>query len=210
MQYHWAMPPVESDDTKGLALREAKLALRNRVLLARDALSPGERAARSAIIARNIETLPSFVRADTVLLTVSFRSEWDTQPLVERALEMNKTVVLPRVDARARMLELCRVTDLEAGIAPGYGGIPEPRPDSSRIAPDAIAFVLVPGVAFDRTGRRLGYGGGFYDRLLPLLPVDTPRIAAGYAMQVVPHVPAAPHDVTVDAIVTDEEIIVVG
>lgn len=202
------MPPVERDDTRGLALREAKLALRNRVLLERDTLTADARAQKSAAITRRIEALPSFARAETVLLTVSFRSEWDTQPLIERALRMEKTVVLPRVDPRARMLELCRVTDLRADIAPGYCGIPEPLPDRARVAPDMVSFVLVPGVAFDRAGRRLGYGGGFYDRLLPLVPRAAPRIAAGYALQIVPHVPAAPHDVTVDAIVTDEELIV--
>jgi 5-formyltetrahydrofolate cyclo-ligase len=203
------MPPVEPDDTRGPALREAKLALRARILLARDALSPAECTARSAAIVARIEALPSFARAQTLLLTVSFRSEWDTLPLISRALTTGRTVILPRVDPRARMLELCRIADLERDIAPGYYGIPEPLPTLTHVAPDEIGFVLVPGVAFDRSGRRLGYGGGFYDRLLPLLPSHAPRVAGAYAFQIVSHVPAAAHDITMDAIVTDEETIAV-
>ena len=209
MQYHCAMPPVEPDDARGPALRAAKLALRNRILLARDALSPAERAARSAAITARIEALPSYDQAAAVLLTLSFRSEWDTLPLISHALTAGKNVIVPRVDTRARMLELCRIRDLAHDIAPGYYGIPEPLPTMPHAAPEEIAFVLVPGVAFDRDGRRLGYGGGFYDRLLPLLPPHTPRVAGAYTLQIVPHVPAAPHDMTMDAVVTDEDTIVV-
>ena len=66
----------------------------------------------------------------------------------------------------------------------------------------------MPGVTFDRTGRRLGYGGGYYDRLLPLLPAQAPRIAGAFHVQIVERVPAGPHDMTVDAIVTEAETVV--
>jgi 5-formyltetrahydrofolate cyclo-ligase len=86
--------------------------------------------------------------------------------------------------------------------------IPEPRPIQPRVRRDAIEFVLVPGVAFDLAGRRLGYGGGYYDRLLPLLSRDATRIAGAFDLQIVDRVPAGPHDITVDAIVTPSEMIV--
>jgi len=73
---------------------------------------------------------------------------------------------------------------------------------------DAIEFVLVPGVAFDLAGHRLGYGGGYYDRLLPMLPPHAVRVAGAFEIQIVDRVPAAPHDVAVDAIVTESRIVV--
>jgi len=209
MQYHRGMATDHRADAKGIALREAKLALRNRVLLARDALAPDERARCTEAIVARIAALPSFVAAHAVLLTLAFRSEWATIPLIERALDARKEVVLPRVNVDARMLQLHRIADPALDIEPGYRGIPEPRAACPVIAPARIDWVLVPGVAFDREGRRLGYGGGFYDRLLPLIGSHAARIAGAYAIQIVDHVPSAPHDATVDAIVTEHETIIV-
>jgi 5-formyltetrahydrofolate cyclo-ligase len=99
------------------------------------------------------------------------------------------------------------VRDIDVDTAPGHRGIPEPRPDVSRVTVEAIDWVLVPGVAFDLAGGRLGYGGGFYDRLLPLLRPGTPRIAGAFDAQVVAHLPAAPHDLPVDCIVTETRMV---
>ncbi|MEO5699839.1 MAG: 5-formyltetrahydrofolate cyclo-ligase [Casimicrobiaceae bacterium] len=187
------------------ALHEAKLALRNRIVAARDALDAATRASAAAAIAARILALPSYQSAQTVLLTLAFRSEWNTRPLLDHALATGKTVLLPRVDVAARMLVLHRVRDLDTDVGPGYQAIPEPRPGCAAVAPGEVDWVLVPGVAFDRNGRRLGYGGGFYDRLLPLVPARAARVAGAYGLQVVEEVPAAPHDVAIDALVTQHE-----
>jgi len=151
--------------------------------------------------------LPSFATARTLLVTLPFRSEWDTTRLARLALEQGKTVAVPRVDASARVLNLHSIADLGVDVAPGWGGIPEPRDYRERIDPEAIDWILVPGLAFDRSGRRLGYGGGYYDRLLPLIPASAARVAGAYDLQLVPRVPAAPHDLLVDCIVTPSEIV---
>jgi 5-formyltetrahydrofolate cyclo-ligase len=101
------------------------------------------------------------------------------------------------------MLELHALADPAADLAPGYQGIPEPRAHCPPVAPGAIDWVLVPGVAYDGAGRRLGYGGGYYDRLLPLVPPGAARVAGAFDAQLVARVPSAPHDLTVDTIVTD-------
>lgn len=204
------MSPADPEHAKGVALREAKLALRSRILLARDALTPEERSRASDAITARLTALPAFERASTVLLTLAFRSEWNTMPLIVHALSLGKTVALPRVDTNARMLELHRVLDPAEDVDAGYRGIPEPRASCPVIAPASVEWVLVPGVAFDRQGRRLGYGGGFYDRLLPLVATGTPRVAAAYSVQLVDRVPSAPHDMTVDTIVTETETITIG
>jgi 5-formyltetrahydrofolate cyclo-ligase len=192
----------------GPALRDAKRAMRQALLATRDRLAAATRAEASAEIARRIAALDSFAAARTLLLTLPFRSEWDTMALVRTALSLGKAVVLPRVDVATRMLELRAIGDPAADVVRGYQGIPEPRDTCAHVAPAVVDWVLVPGVGFDASGRRLGYGGGFYDRLLPLLAAATPRIAGAFECQVVARVPAAPHDLRVDAIATEARVIV--
>jgi 5-formyltetrahydrofolate cyclo-ligase len=197
-QSSFAHPPPPAD-----SLREAKRALRERVLAARDRTPIEFRAAASAMIGRALARRDDFAAASTVLLTLPFGSEWDSMWLLITALERGKTVVLPRVNAVARTLELCRLSEPSSDIVPGYRGIPEPQPHCTLVAADAIDWVLVPGVAFDIAGHRLGYGGGYYDRLLPQLRSDAARVAGGYEIQLVDRVPTAPHDMPVQALATE-------
>ena len=199
-------PPVLA----GHALHGAKRALRDRVIAARDAIEAGERDAGSRAIAQRIAALPSFAGARCVLLTLPFRSEWNTRPLVESSIARGATVALPRVNLQTRMLELFRVEDPDADVEAGYRGILEPRPSLRRIGVQEVGWVLVPGVAFDASGRRLGYGGGYYDRLLALLAPEVPKIAGAFDAQVVAEIPAAPHDLRVDAIATPTRMLTVA
>lgn len=187
----------------GGALREVKQALRERVLARRDALAADVRAGAARAITARIAAMPSFAAAHTLLMTLPFRNEWDTRPLIEAARAAGKRVVLPRVDESMRMLELFEVTDLARDVRPGYRGIDEPCAHCAPVAAASIDWVLVPGVAFDPACRRLGYGGGFYDRLLPLVPAEAPRVSGAFDVQIVERVPAAPHDIAVDTIVTE-------
>jgi 5-formyltetrahydrofolate cyclo-ligase len=191
----------------GAALRDAKRAIRERVLATRDALPARQREAASEKIVERLIALPSFLAARTIFVTIPFRNEWDSRLLAERALTLGKTLASPRVNLQSRMLSLHRVCDLSIDLAPGYRGIPEPTTLCPAVAIDEIEWLLVPGVAFDVHGRRLGYGGGYYDRLLPLLPRTAPRIAGAFEAQLVDEVPAAPHDLSVDLIVTEARIV---
>ena len=202
------MPHDRTAAPVGAPLREAKQAMRARVAALRDALDPAWRAQASEALVQRIATLPSFVAARTVLLTAPFRSEWNARPLIERALVEGKTVALPRVDEPARMLVLCRIRDVARDIMLGWRGLPEPVPGCTHVPVEAIDWVLVPGVAFDRGGARIGYGGGYYDRLLPLLPASAPRVAGAFSVQIVDEVPAAPHDITMDTVVTEHGVVV--
>jgi 5-formyltetrahydrofolate cyclo-ligase len=186
-----------------VGLREAKRSVRERILRARDAMPAHLRMAGSAAITATLSGRSDFIAARVVLLTLPFGSEWDTRLLLSTALAQGKTVAVPRVNQERRMLEIHAVCDAAREIAPGYRGIPEPRADCPPVAVATIDWVLVPGVAFDAEGRRVGYGGGYYDRLLPLLETGAARVAGAFELQVVEHVPAAPHDTAVDAIVTE-------
>ena len=133
---------------QGAALRDAKLALRLQVLAARDALPPEVHDAASVAISDRVLAVPEFIRAKVVLLTLPFRSEWDTLPLVRAALAAGKTVAAPRVDTKTRMLDLHAITEPGRDVAAGHRGVPEPGLHCPRIDRAAVDFVLVPGVAF--------------------------------------------------------------
>lgn len=184
-------------------LLDAKQTMRGRVLRDRDAMPLAQRAKASASIAAALSSRHDFARSATVLLTLPFGSEWDTRALVAEALAGAKTVALPRVNLSTRMLDVCAIARLERDAAPGYRGILEPGAHCALLDLASIDWVLVPGVAFDAGGGRIGYGGGYYDRLLPLLRADARRIAGAFELQLVDCVPAASHDLAVEAIVTE-------
>jgi 5-formyltetrahydrofolate cyclo-ligase len=208
IRYHRPMASdPDAQAAHGSALREAKQALRARVVAARNAIDAWVHAADSTRIADRLAGLPAFAAARTILVTLPFGSEWNVRPLVERALRQGKVVAVPRVDASAKMLVLHAIRDLGRDIAAGFRAIPEPLSSTPVVVPEAVDFVLVPGVAFDAQGRRLGYGGGYYDRLLPLCRRDAFRAAGAFAVQVVETVPTGPHDARVDAIATPDALI---
>jgi 5,10-methenyltetrahydrofolate synthetase len=187
--------------------RDAKRRLREQVLRARDALAPARRASLGEEIVASLVAREDFRVARTVLLSLAFRSEWQTRPLFSTGIALGKTVVAPRVNRESRMLELYAVDDLSRDVGTGYLGIDEPLPHCPSVNPGAIDWVLVPGVAFDLSGHRIGYGGGYYDRL-PVLRRDARRIAGAFELQIIERVPAAAHDLQVDAIVTEARTVV--
>jgi 5,10-methenyltetrahydrofolate synthetase len=185
----------------------AKAELRRHILARRDALAPEQRVSLSAAIFQTIRALPAFATARVVLAYSSFGSEPPTGPFLEAVLEGGKALVLPRVDRANRRLALHRVTALRTDLRPGVWGIQEPDP--ARCPPvgiEVIDFALVPGVVFDVEGGRIGYGAGYYDRLLAECAPGTALVAAAFELQVVDAVPMAAHDRRVDRVVTEHRI----
>jgi 5,10-methenyltetrahydrofolate synthetase len=183
----------------------AKAAMRREILVRRDALDPTVRGRLSEAALAHAQALDAFRRARAVLAYASFGSELDTRLLLRLVLASGRTLVLPRVDREARRLVLHEVRDLDADLQPGTWGIPEPSPARCRLAAAAgIDFVLVPGLVFDPDGGRIGYGAGYYDRLLGAWPAPAPPlVAAAFDLQVVPAVPVLPTDRRVDVVVTE-------
>lgn len=146
--------------------------------------------------------------SNTILLYMDFRNEVMTQPLITELWKLGKRVVIPRVNEDTNELDLYAIEAFSDMVLSSFGIL---EPDAS-IPPNTSAqdidLVLAPGVCFDRRGYRMGYGGGFYDKLLPKLRQDCQIHALAFDMQLVDEVPTEPHDVRLNGIVTEKEWIV--
>ncbi len=168
-------------------------------------MDSGARNAMSRDIMREVSNLASYRRARTVLAYAGFGSELQTGDFLRRTLDLGKTLLLPRVNRETKSLDIYEVKDLERDLESGTWGIREPNPGICSPADiRAVDFVLVPGVAFDSRGGRLGYGAGFYDRLLANRPSQAWLVAGAFEIQMIEHVPMQERDVPVDVIVTEQ------
>jgi 5-formyltetrahydrofolate cyclo-ligase len=184
-------------------LKRAKRALRRDVIARRDALHQHDRAAASLVIADRVVAMPETREAGSAMAFWSFGSEVDTAPLVERWVSEGKIVALPRVEG-SDVVPVAFVpgdptTETPFGAMEPAGGRP--------LDPSGLDLVIVPGVAFDRSGNRVGYGAGYYDRLLGRTRPGVPAVAIAFALQIVSAVPTGRTDRRVDAIVTETESI---
>ncbi len=172
----------------------------------RDKSDPTWRAEASKRIADFAFHHPSVAQSRNISIFVGREPEVDTAPLIGMILRSKRFAMIPRVEQGSDRLALHRVTDFPRGFAPGAFGILEPQPE---IYPDVVLapeidLTFVPGLAFDRAGHRLGYGKGYYDRLLAQSPKCV-KIGLGFSFQIVERLPSESHDIRLDGVVTEKE-----
>jgi len=163
-------------------------------------MAPAARAQAAAQARALLEKQTRWQAAKTILFFAPHREELDVWPLLESALALGKTIVLPRFDAAANGYVSCQIKNLVTDITPGQFGIREPRSSCAVVPLNWLDFVLVPGVAFDLHGRRLGRGQGYYDQILPAVRGTTCGVA--FDEQIVSEVPVGPHDVSFGCLLT--------
>lgn len=161
------------------------------------------RAAGLRVVAQ-VVAMKSFQAAETVFLFLALQREIDVDPLVEEALDLGKSVVVPRITVGGARMEAVRFYDFE-DVMPGTMGIREPI-GFEVVSPHAIDWILVPGVAFDAGGGRLGQGGGYYDAFLQGLGHRPRAVGVGYESQLVDAVPVEAHDQKIDGLVTETRL----
>lgn len=191
-----------------------KQTLRKRLIPLREQLSADTRAAHSAKILERLLQLPQYQQAGTVLGYMNIGAEFASELWVQQVLADGKKLALPKVNRHTNQLDLYWVDDLENQLAPGLWGIREPVGERcERLGTlNEVEFALLPGVAFGRNGARLGYGGGYYDKLLASPPggriKNFPALAAAaFALQIVEQLPQEETDVKVEWVITEQEII---
>lgn len=197
-----AVTPLSDAQLHAQGLQESKAALRETILARRDAADEASRRESARIVTRRLAAMPAYRSAKLIAAYASFGSELDTAEFLAMALADGRQLLLPRINRARRILELRAVNNLDADLVTGVWGIREPSERCPVMPLDHIDFMLVPGVAFTAQGARLGYGGGFYDRLLALLDRRVVRVAAAFDLQLVDHLPEASHDQRVDQIMT--------
>lgn len=190
-----------------------KQILRQQVLAARCQMAPAEVAEKSKRIIERLLELPQYTKANTILTYVDFRNEVLTGHFITQALQAGKRITVPLVNRSEKLIIPCAVENFPGDLVPGTYGIKEPAPDKVRPVPvEEIDQVIVPGVVFDEKGQRLGYGGGYYDRLLPRLRQGASKVALAFELQVCRDLTPLldHHDQPVDMIITEDRIIKVA
>lgn len=179
---------------------DAKRVLRGTVQQALSRMSEDERERASTAARERLVSQPEWRRARAVLLFAPMAWELDVWPLAREVLESGRVLALPCYNRHARGYEVRLVKHLEEDIAAGYYGIREPGLNCEMAHVNQLDLLVVPGVAFDRHGHRLGRGKGYYDRLL--CGACGTKCGTGFDQQLVDRVPVAAHDIRLDCILT--------
>lgn len=184
-----------------------KAQIRSRVLSVRNALPLHDQKQRSDQIMDKIVSMKTYRLSKVVMGYSNFGSEINTRPFLEHVLDQGKTLVLPKINRACNTLSLYAVDDPGGQLLEGMWGIHEPCSSlCEEVQPHMLDFVLIPGLAFDAHGGRLGYGRGYYDKLLSscLSTANRPWLVAGaFDFQLVDRVPTEAHDVPIHAVVTE-------
>ena len=189
-------------------IQNTKHEIRNEIARAMDALSGKEIEEKTAQIEARLFEFANFLEANISLLYINHGLEVNTRGILERCLGYNKIVVLPAFNTDTYQMTPMKVDNLEADLKPGPRGILEPDQEKCKVVPmDRIDIAIIPGVALDEKGGRIGNGEGFYDRLIPKLPITTRKVSLALERQIIPLVPMESHDKYVDIIITEKRII---
>lgn len=183
-----------------------KIAIRDQMRAKLAGLTDAAVRAASAAIWERLARLPEVSTAERLLIYVSKGHEVDTHGLIQQMLAVGKHVSVPRFDDATNSYSAAEVRDFHGDLALGKFGILEPKSGASRVAAfTQLQLLLVPGLAFDEQGNRLGRGMGFFDRILTEAPAT--KVALAYDFQVLKEVPVEAHDAGMDFIVTETRVI---
>ncbi len=196
-----------------------KKEIRKEIIKNRDLLTSTEIREKSSLIRSKLFNMKEYIESESIFCFLTFGSELETDEIIKDALEKKKKVYVPYINKEEDVMYAVEIENMDDFELNKFG-IREPRrerfyfervihnPDpveNPRIL-EASPLVLVPGVAFDRKGFRVGYGKGYYDRFFHTFPVKS-KIALAFGLQLIDHVPAQEHDQSVDMILTENELI---
>lgn len=187
---------------------DSKKEIRKSLTALRDALAIEKRRYLDQVIFEQFTQSSVYLQAQVLFAFVSFKSEVDTLQILKHAIRKGKCICLPKISAKQSGMEFFQMTDL-GDLKQGSYGILEPDvhcKTAKNLKPDLI---LIPGLGFDRSGGRIGYGRGFYDQYLYNRHRSVPKISLAYSFQIIDKIPMYDTDVCVDAILTEKEWIAV-
>ncbi len=186
--------------------RNLKSALRQQMRDTLAAMDSAAMATKSAAVCSALAATDQFADADVIMAYLFMPGELDIDEMVRGAFDAGKTVLVPRVESQVGRMTAIQCTSLQTGLSVSSYGIREPV-GGEEFPARQIDLIIVPGLAFDRAGNRLGRGGGYYDRFLTQPGLTAVRCAVAFHEQLVECVPASPHDQPVDLLVTDKQVL---
>jgi len=189
-------------------IRAAKIQIRDDIANAISALSANEIDEKTRAIESRLFEFANFLESKIALLYVNSNLEVPTDSIIQTTYNYNKIVVLPAFDPDNFKMTLMKVDAFDQELISGPRGVSEPDTAKCKIVPmDRIDIAIIPGLAFDEKGGRIGSGAGYYDRLIPRLAITTRKVALTFEEQIIPQAPMESHDKYVDIIITDKRII---
>ena len=189
-------------------IRETKDEIRDKIEKTHAELAESEVEEKTIRIENRLFEFANFLEANIVLLYINSTSEVNSWKIIKRCFDYKKIVILPAFDATKYQMKLMKVDNLETDLILGPRDILEPDSSRCNIVPiECIDIAIIPGVAFDEKGGRIGSGDGYYDRLIPQLSITTRKVALALENQIIPIVHMESHNKYVDIIITEKRII---
>jgi 5-formyltetrahydrofolate cyclo-ligase len=189
-------------------IKSAKDQIRKDIAKTLNSLTEKQRTEKIKAIEAKLFGFANFLEARIALLYIDGDNEVRTKSILKRAYDFNKIVVLPAFDSERLKVATLKVDHPDKDLVPGPRGVAEPNPARCKPVPlQKIDIAIIPGLAFDEKGARIGSGHGYYDRFIPDLPATTRKVALAFEEQIIPQVPTESHDKHVDIIITDKRII---
>ena len=184
-----------------------KQKLKDEIFKKRKTLSKSEIKEKSTIIRKKLNSMPEFKKSKNILTYVSFNNEVDTINIIKDLLIKNeKNVLVPYVD-KGKLIQISKINSFD-DLEPKIFGILEPKKNKiKKIEINKLDLVIVPGIAFDKNGHRIGYGYGYYDKFLGKLNKNAIKIGLCFEFQIVDKIPQEKHDVPMDFIVTEKRVV---
>jgi 5-formyltetrahydrofolate cyclo-ligase len=189
-------------------IRQTKDDIRRNIEEALASLSDKEIKAKTQRIEKRLFEFANFLESNIVLLYINSNCEVNSLEIIKRCLNFKKIVILPAFVPTKYEMKLLKIDNLDTDLTLGPRNILEPDPNHCNVVPiECIDIAIIPGVAFDEKGGRIGSGDGYYDRLIPKLPITTRKVALTFENQIVSQIQMEAHDRHVDIIITEKRII---
>ena len=189
-------------------IKAAKLQIRDEVTEKLARLPKEELTEKTLQIENQLFEFANFLESKIILMYMPMGQQVETHAIIRRAFDYNKIIVLPAFAVDAHDVQLLKIDRLETDLIEGPRGIQEPNPARCKVVPiDRIDIAIIPVVALDEKGGRLGSGDGYYDRIIPKLPITARKVSLAYEDQIVPQVPMESHDKHVDIVITNRRVI---
>lgn len=186
-------------------VQETKHQIRTDVLKTLESYTKEEFKEKCETIEVRLFEFANFLEAAVTLIYVPIDRQVTTASIIRRSMDYNKIVTLPAFEPGRFKMHLMKIDNPDKDLVAGPRGIIQPDLSRCKLIPlERIDIAIVPGIAFDEKGGRLGTGGGYYDRLLPKLSVTTRKVSIAFEDQIVPQVPMEPHDRYIDIIITEK------